>query len=225
MPQLNNIYKSFDSLNIFLDFSLQLAENKINCVLGPSGCGKSTLLNLLAEITEPDKGRITGLPSRVSYVFQEPRLLPWMTVRKNIEFVLKGHLSSEKVKSRAEKYLQLVELDKFAGYYPGRLSGGMKQRASLARAFSYDSGLILMDEPFNSLDYKLKKTVGNAFLRLWEEDKRTVVFVTHDIDEAVEFGHHIFLLEGPPVRLIKQFKTEEHINTLALKEEIIGLID
>ena len=189
MPELKNIYKSFDGLEIFSDFSLRLKENCINCILGPSGCGKTTLLNLLAEIIIPDKGSIAGLPPRVSYVFQEPRLLPWKTVRKNIEFVLRDHFSSDQVKERAEKYMELVELSRFAGYYPGRLSGGMKQRASLARAFSYDSSLILMDEPFNSLDYKLKKTLGKALLRLWEEEKRTVVYVTHDIDEAVGFGH------------------------------------
>lgn len=168
MPGLKKIYKSYEGLEIFVDFSMELVRNRINCILGPSGCGKTSLLNLLAEIIYPDKGKITDLPKRVSYVFQEPRLLPWKTVRKNIEFVLDDHLPEDEVKKRTEKYLKMVELEKFARYFPGRLSGGMKQRASLARAFSYDSGLILMDEPFNSLDYKLKKTVGNAFLRLWE---------------------------------------------------------
>ena len=225
MPGLKKIYKSYEGLEIFVDFSMELVRNRINCILGPSGCGKTSLLNLLAEIIYPDKGKITDLPKRVSYVFQEPRLLPWKTVRKNIEFVLDDHLPEDEVKKRTEKYLKMVELEKFARYFPGRLSGGMKQRASLARAFSYDSGLILMDEPFNSLDYKLKKTVGNAFLRLWEEDKRTVVFVTHDIDEAVIFGHNIFVLSGPPVKVIKHFNTSDYINKLVLKEEIIGLID
>jgi NitT/TauT family transport system ATP-binding protein len=105
-----------------------------------------------------------------------------------------------------------------------RLSGGMKQRVSLARAFSYDSGLILMDEPFNSLDYKLKKTLTSAFLKLWDEDRRTVVFVTHDIDEAVELGHNIYLFSVPPVTILRKFDTSEYSGRLALKEEIIGLI-
>jgi NitT/TauT family transport system ATP-binding protein len=223
MPELQHIYKDYDGLEIFSDFSLKLEENRINCILGPSGCGKSTLLNMLAEIITPVKGSITGLPSHISYVFQEPRLLHWKTVRKNIEFVLKDHLPSKEVKERVEKYLKLVELDAFGNYFPSKLSGGMKQRASLARAFSYDSGLILMDEPFNSLDYKLKKTLGAAFLRLWEEDKRTVVYVTHDIDEAVEFGHYIFVLAGPPVKIVKRIESKEFSNKLELKELIIGL--
>lgn len=225
MPKLKNIYKSYNELEIFSDFSFEFTNKSINCILGPSGCGKTTLLNLLAKTIEPDGGEIKGLPPRISYVFQEPRLLPWKTVRKNIEFVLVDHLDPEEVKNRTDKYLKLVELDKFENYYPGRLSGGMKQRASLARAFSYDSGLILMDEPFNSLDYKLKKTLGNAFMRLWEADKRTVVYVTHDIDEAVQFGQFIIVLEGPPVKILKRFITSDFENKLALKEEIIGLID
>jgi len=224
MPYLINIYKSFDGLEIFTSFSLDFAKNKINCVLGPSGCGKSTLLNMLAGTITAEKGEIGGLPSRISYVFQEPRLLPWKTVRKNIEFVLKDHLPKEEVKTRSKKYIDIVEMTQFSDYYVSRLSGGMKQRVSLARAFSYDSGLILMDEPFNSLDYKLKKAVTGAFLRLWEEDQRTVIFVTHDIDEAVGIGHNIFLFSVPPVKVLRKFETAGYSNKLALKEEIIGLI-
>jgi len=224
MPYLKNVYKSFDGLEIFSGFSISFAKNRINCILGPSGCGKTTLLNMLAGTLDPDKGEAGGLPSRISYVFQEPRLLPWKTVRRNIEFVLKDHLPKEEVRERTARYLELVELEKFSDYYVSRLSGGMKQRVSLARAFSYDSGLILMDEPFNSLDYKLKKTLTSAFLRLWDEDRRTVVFVTHDIDEAVELGHNIYLFSVPPVKILRKFDTSEHPNRLALKEEIIGLI-
>ena len=224
MPHLKNVYKSFDGLEIFSDFSISFAKNRINCILGPSGCGKSTLLNMLAGTLDADKGETGGLQTRISYVFQEPRLLPWKTVRKNIEFVLKDHLKEQEVKDRTEKYLEIVELTKFANYYLSRLSGGMKQRVSLARAFSYDSELILMDEPFTSLDYKLKKTVINAFMRLWEEDKRTVVYVTHDIDEAVELGDNIYLFSVPPVKILRKFNTAEYPNKLALKEEIIGLI-
>ena len=224
MPFLKNVYKSFDGLEIFTNFSISFAKNRINCILGPSGCGKSTLLNMLAGTLDADKGEIGGLPPRISYVFQEPRLLPWKTVRKNIEFVLKDHLTEQEVKDRTEKYLEMLEMTKFGNYYLSRLSGGMKQRVSLARAFSYDSGLILMDEPFTSLDYKLKKTVINAFIRLWEEDKRTVVYVTHDIDEAVELGDNIYLFSVPPVKILRKFNTAEYSNKLALKEEIIGLI-
>lgn len=224
MPQLKKIFKSFGSLEILNDFSISFMKNQINCILGPSGCGKTTILNMLAGTIQADKGNIAGLPPRISYVFQEHRLLPWKTVRKNIEFVLRDQLPADLLKERTERYLEIVEMAKFADYYPHHLSGGMKQRASLARAFSYDSELILMDEPFNSLDYKLKKNVGKAFIRLWEEDKRTVIFVTHDIDEAVELGHAIFVLSLPPVKLLRTFITDPNENKLLLKEEIIELI-
>lgn len=224
MPYLKDIYKSFDGLNIFTGFSIRFIKNSINCILGPSGCGKSTLLNILAGNVEPDEGEISELPSEISYVFQEHRLLPWKTVRKNIEFVLKDHLPEKEAKERAEKYMQIVGMENFAEYYVSRLSGGMKQRVSLARAFSYESELILMDEPFNSLDYKLKKSVTSAFLKLWEEDRRTVIFVTHDIDEAVELGHFIYLFSVPPVKILRRFETSDYPNKLLLKEEIIELI-
>ncbi len=224
MPQLKKIYKSYGNLEILNDFSISFMKNQINCILGPSGCGKTTILNMLAGTVRADKGTITGMPSRISYVFQEHRLLPWKTVKKNIEFILRDHLPENLIKERTERYLGIVEMTKFADYYPHRLSGGMKQRVSLARAFSYDSELILMDEPFNSLDYKLKKNVGKAFVRLWEEDKRTVIFVTHDIDEAVELGHAIFVLSLPPVKLLRTFITYPNENKLLLKEDIIKLI-
>ena len=224
MPYFKDVYKSFDGLEIFSGFSISFAKNRINCILGPSGCGKTTLINMLAGTMEPDRGEIGGLPSRISYVFQEPRLLPWKTVRRNIEFVLRDHLPEEEVKERTEKYLEIVEMKKFSAYYVSRLSGGMKQRVSLARAVSYDSGLILMEEPFISLDYKLKKTLTGAFIKLWEEDRRTVVFVTHDIDEAVALGHNIYLFSVPPVQILRKFITDEFPNKLVLKEEIIGLI-
>lgn len=224
MPYLKNVYKSFDGLDLFSGFSISFEQNKINCILGPSGCGKSTLLNLLAGTVQPDKGEIGGLPSEISYVFQEPRLLPWKTVRKNIEFVLKDRMPDEELKDRTNKYLKIVEMENFSENYVTNLSGGMKQRVSLARAFSYKSGLILMDEPFNSLDFKLKKNVSTAFLKLWEKDKRTVVFVTHDIDEAVETGHSIFLFSVPPVQILKKFDTSDYPDKLLLKKEIIEII-
>ncbi len=224
MPYLKNVYKTFDGLDLFSDFSINLTKNRINCILGPSGCGKSTLLNLLAGTVQADNGEIGGIPPEISYVFQEPRLLPWKTVRKNIEYVLKDHMPDKEVEERAGKYLKIVEMEKFSDYFVSRLSGGMKQRVSLARAFSYKSELILMDEPFNSLDFKLKKTVTNAFLRLWEEDKRTVIFVTHDIDEAVEIGHFIFLFSVPPVKILRRFETADFNDKFLLKKDIIELI-
>jgi NitT/TauT family transport system ATP-binding protein len=142
---------------------------------------------------------------RFSYVFQEPRLLPWKTAIQNIQFTLKDKILEEKLLHTAEEYLELVELDKFRHYYPHQLSGGMKQRLSLARAFSFPSDIILMDEPFKALDIKLKNNLIRRFRELWKKDQRTVIFVTHDVDEALELGQKIVVLSTPPVKIIKEY--------------------
>ena len=204
--ELKNIVKSYGELEIFKDFSISFISGSINCILGPSGCGKTTLLNIMNGSVLPGSGN-RGDFSKLcfSYVFQEPRLLPWKTVKENIAFVLKERMSDDSLQQRLDEYLTLVQLEKFSDYYPSRLSGGMKQRVSLARAFSYDSDIILMDEPFKALDYKLKNNLIEQFVNLWEKDKRTVIFVTHDVDEVLQIGHQMFLFSNPPVKVIEQF--------------------
>jgi NitT/TauT family transport system ATP-binding protein len=209
--ELKNIRKSFDGLEIFNDFSISFVKGTINCILGPSGCGKSTLLNIINGTVLPDSGINEGFSElRLSYVFQEPRLLPWKTVKENIAFVLKERMEGEELQKHLDEYISLVQLKKFSDYYPSALSGGMKQRVSLARAFSYDSDVILMDEPFKALDYKLKNNLTEQFVKLWEKDKRTVIFVTHDVDEALQIGHQIFLFSNHPVQIMKQFQIPEN---------------
>lgn len=203
---LININKGFGNLTIFNNFSISFKADTINCILGPSGCGKTTLLNIINGIVPPDSGNRDSFRSlRLSNVFQEPRLLPWQTVWENIEFVLKDHMSGKDLKNRLEEVLRLVQLTKFRNYYPSELSGGMKQRVALARAFSYKSDVILMDEPFKALDYKLKYNLIDEFLELWNGDKRTVIFVTHDVDEALHIGGYIFLLSPPVVKITNEF--------------------
>ncbi len=212
--QLNNITKSFNIVEIYKDFTLKLPDHKISCILGPSGCGKTSLLNMIAGIGQQDSGTISGLENKIiSFIFQEPRLLPWKTVRANLEFVLKDINTGDKDEI-IERNLHIVGLQNFSDFYPGQLSGGMKQRVAIARAFCYPSNLILMDEPLKTLDPKLKWSLMKTFLNLWKEDKRSVIFVTHDVDEALFLGEDIYVFSRPPVRIKKRY-----INPLDEKEK------
>ncbi|MCT4544683.1 MAG: ABC transporter ATP-binding protein [Vallitalea sp.] len=207
MIQINNLYKSYDNLKIFEDFNLKIDNGQIICLLGPSGCGKTTLLNILSGIENYDKGNITGISDSFSYIFQETRLLPWLTIEDNIKFVLKSNNNLE-ITDIVNRYLDVVQLSEYKNYYPSQLSGGMKQRVSIARAFAYESDILLMDEPFKGLDYELKKKLINAFLSLWKYDNRTVLFVTHDIDEAILISDIIYILDGRPVKVKNRLKID-----------------
>lgn len=204
---IKNLYKSFQDINLFQDFNIEIKENTISCILGPSGCGKTTLLNMISNSTETDSGQFIGFNNKViSYIFQEPRLLPWKTVKENISFVVQNELDTNKVDEITNKYLRLVELNDFSNYYPSKLSGGMKQRVAIARAFSYPSDIILMDEPLKALDLKLKLNLMKSFRRLWQTDKRTVIFVTHDIDEALLLGSDIYVFSKSPVVIKEKYE-------------------
>lgn len=231
--EINNIKKIYSDLEVFRDFSLSLPERKISCILGPSGCGKTTLLNMIGGITTQDKGTIDLSNQQIiSYIFQEPRLLPWKTVRENIEFVVKDLYNKDPLKN-IDQYIKMVGLDAFKDYYPSALSGGMKQRVSIARAFIYPSDIILMDEPLKTLDPRLKLNLMKIFLRIWQYDKRTVVFVTHDVDEALILGEKIFIFSNPPVKLKENItntlsyeeKTPENANFFNFKNQILNLLE
>lgn len=190
MIVLDKVSKSYPSGPVYKDFSLSIEEGKITCLLGASGCGKTTLLNMLAGLL-PYQGRIAGVPGRVSYIFQEERLLPNLTVRGNVALVLGRRADA----GRVADILKKVELSGKEDAFPAELSGGQAQRVSIARAFAYPSGLILMDEPFASLDTALKIRLIGVFCRLWEEEKRTAVFVTHDAEEAYMLSHRALVLK------------------------------
>jgi NitT/TauT family transport system ATP-binding protein len=203
---INNIAKSYNDLTLYRDFSIRLEDSKISCILGPSGCGKTTLLNIIGGITQPDQGSVSVENDSIfSYIFQEPRLLPWKTVKDNIRFVLKNHFIENK-EEYIRKNLKMVGLEQFMNYYPHQLSGGMKQRVSIARAFIYPSNIILMDEPLKTLDPKLKWNLMKTFLKIWQKDQRTVVFVTHDVDEALILGEEIYIFGYPPVSIKEKLK-------------------
>ena len=231
--QLRDINKSFGSLQLYSQFSLELPEKKISCILGPSGCGKTSLLNMIGGITPQDQGIISGVHQKeVSFIFQEPRLLPWKTVRANLRFVLRNQNLPDKEKL-IDSNLRIVGLQRFAHYYPGQLSGGMKQRVAIARAFCYPSDIILMDEPLKTLDPLLKWNLMKTFLKIWKKDRRTVVFVTHDVEEALVMGEDIFVFSQPPVRIKKHMvnplkeeeKQMDHSAFFSQKKEILTHLD
>ena len=189
--QLKNLNKSFGDNKVLVNLNLNFEKNKITVVTGPSGCGKTTLLNIISGIEKPDSGEVILKDHSISFIFQEDRLIPDLTVYKNIEFVLKSTLTEQEVKPIIEKYLELVKLTEAKDKYPEQLSGGMKRRVAVARAFAYRSDLLIMDEPFKGLDDKLKKEIIDEFLRIYNLDKRTVILVTHDMDEAMFLGDAI----------------------------------
>lgn len=233
-----NINKSYSGKTIYKDFCMEISEGTISCILGPSGCGKTTLLNIIGGIEAPDGGSMEGFEGKkLSYIFQEPRLLPWKTVKENIEFVLDCSSKGEKMsaadrEAEADMLIKKVELQDFANYYPAKLSGGMKQRVSIARAFTVNSNIVLMDEPLNGLDINLKHNMLQWFSQLWQKDRRTVIFVTHDVDDALMLGSDIYLFSKAPVQVIMHQHINEPIaerdfesqNMIALKNKIRNLL-
>jgi NitT/TauT family transport system ATP-binding protein len=207
----------FDDVNfgyenepVLSNFSLHFDENKIHCIMGPSGCGKTTLLNLIAKLLKPNSGTIKCNTDKVSYVFQDDRLIPQKTVLGNLDFALSNVYNNKKERLRVcYKYLDLVGLSETYNKYPHELSGGMKQRLSIARAFSYPAKILLMDEPFKALDSVLRNEIIESFLTLWNIDKRTVLFVTHDPEEVASLADCVYIFQSNPL----QVKTKIEVDT------------
>lgn len=186
MIEIKNLTKKYPSVTVYEDFNLSFEEGKITCILGESGCGKTTLLNVIARLTEFD-GEVPRL--KCSYVFQKPNLLPNLTVYENLKLV---NADGEKI----DQILKICGMEEKKNVYPNRLSGGQAQRVSVARAFLYPADIILMDEPFSSLDLKLKISVAELFVNTQRNQNRTAIFVTHDVDEAVMLSDRIILLKN-----------------------------
>jgi NitT/TauT family transport system ATP-binding protein len=207
---ISGLFKEFDSargrLRALDDINLAVRSGEFLCIVGPSGCGKSTLLRILAGLDHQTGGTVVidsqGWAVRSAMVFQDSGLFPWMTVEANVGFGLmtRGVARPERA-ARVEAALKLVGLGKFRRHYPHQLSGGMRQRGAIARAFVTDPGMLLMDEPFAALDAQNRTILQEELVRIWEETGKTVVYITHSIDEALSLGDRCAVMTPQPGRI------------------------
>ncbi|WPX10133.1 ABC transporter ATP-binding protein [Caldicellulosiruptor danielii] len=215
---IENVSKRFQSknkeINVLEKINLEVQNGEFICILGPSGCGKSTLLNIIAGLEKPTEGKVflngrevlSPGPDRV-VMFQESALFPWLKVIDNVEFGMKIRGVPKKERhERALKYLKMVHLTKFKDVYVHQLSGGMKQRVALARALTLDSEVLLMDEPFAALDSQTKNILLLELQRIWWETKKTIIFVTHNIEEAVLLADKVVVMSSNPGKIKKVFE-------------------
>jgi NitT/TauT family transport system ATP-binding protein len=209
--RIANLNKTFDvdgtTTEAIQNISLDIFTNVFTVIVGPSGCGKTTLLRLLAGLEQPTSGQVIYgecRPDRAkcNMVFQEQAVFPWKTVRENIAFGLRRRgVKGGELNNIVDHFLKITGLSGFDHFYPYQLSGGMKQRVGVARAFANDPEILLMDEPFASLDEQNKTILQDELLRIWEETKKTVVFITHSIDEAISLGDYVIVMTNRPGRI------------------------
>ncbi|WP_455718002.1 ABC transporter ATP-binding protein [Anaerosporobacter sp.] len=228
--KLVDITKSYsvenENLKVLDQINLNIPSNKITVIVGRSGCGKTTLLRLVAGLENYDSGEIRDANlKRKAYVFQEDRLMPWLTVRKNITFgIKKNEINQEKI----DTIIETVGLSRFKSAYPKQLSGGMKQRVSIARAIAYEPDFILMDEPFSALDHFTREQMQEELQNIHRRTKCSILFVTHSIDEALILGNKIVVLEKGTIKSEYEIDDEtEHRDLLSnkyveLKKKIIN---
>ena len=204
--KVNNMTKKFGDLLVLNDVSFDVKKGEFLCIVGPTGCGKTTFLNCITKLYEPTNGEIliNGEPvnlkkHNVAYIFQEYSTMSWMTVEQNIAFGLKmKKYPKREIKEKVNEALDMVGLDKYRDYYPVELSTSMLQRVVIARAFAVKPELLLMDEPYGQLDVELRFKLEDELLRLWQQTGTTVIFITHNIEEAVYLSQNILVLTNKP---------------------------
>ncbi|MBR1368065.1 nitrate ABC transporter ATP-binding protein [Methanocalculus chunghsingensis] len=220
--------------------TLEIQKGEFVAILGPSGCGKTTLLRMIAGLDTPTTGSIlvegkpvTGPDPRLAMIFQEYSLYPWRTVRANVAFSLQMRgVAKEERDTITDRFIRLVGLDGFADSYPYELSGGMRQRVAVARALATDPAVLLMDEPFGALDAQTRNRMQKELLEIWENTRKTVVFVTHSVDEAVYLADRIIVLSPRPGRLSAIFdvrfsrpRDRTSVEFASLRRDVLELID
>ena len=211
-----NISHKFNGMPILEDINFKVNENEFLVIVGPTGCGKTTMANLLAGLVKPTDGSVTMNGEvispkihNISFVFQEPSCIPWRTLWDDIVIGLEIKKADKKtIGQRGKKVIQLVGLGGYEDYFPWQISGGMKQRVAIARAYATDPDFLLMDEPFGHLDAQTRYLMQIEIMRVWEKEKKTVVFITNNIEEAVYLATRIIVLSKLPARI----KGEYHIN-------------
>jgi NitT/TauT family transport system ATP-binding protein len=204
---------SFGSTVVFQDLSVAVARGEFVAVVGPSGCGKTTLLNLFSQFIKPSSGKVV-CAGRVRMVYQHDSLFPWQTVSENIALGLRNLTDQAERAKQLNDMLRLIRLEGFGDHYPHQLSGGMRQRVELARALIGDTDILLLDEPFSSLDYLTRLRMRNELARMLAQLPRTVVLVTHDIEEAAQLADRIVVLSDRPARICSEF----HVDLLRPRE-------
>jgi len=198
--ELNNVSHSYDGLTVLKNLSLNIKPDEFIVLVGPTGCGKSTLLNIISSYLKPQEGSLKT-NGAIRTVFQKDGLFPWLTVAENISMGLQsiripGHREKE-----LKELLSIIQMEQFRDHYPNQLSGGMRQKVELARALAGDSNILLMDEPFSSLDYQTRLRLRKELVLLLGKRRRTVVFVTHDIGEAAQLADRLLVLSDRPARI------------------------
>jgi NitT/TauT family transport system ATP-binding protein len=234
----NNIKKSFADLHVIADFSREIDEGQLVALVGPSGCGKSTLLHIAAGLEKPSAGSmladgkpVQGPHPERTLMFQENALYPWLTLAQNVALALEfQNVDKKQARERAFVWLEKVKLKGFEDYYPHQVSGGMRQRAALARAFISQPKVLLLDEPFGALDALTRMTLQDALRDLIREVRPTVLLVTHDVDEALFLADRILVFSTRPATVLQEFnlahyeKTHDLSDFAPVRRQILGLL-
>jgi len=207
---LNNLNKGFwqngNFIPVLSNINLEVKEGEFVCLVGPSGCGKSTLLNIIARLDWKDSGFLK-VEGKVGLMFQEPHLFPWLKVKDNIAFGLKILKRDKKeIEEKVARFLKMIHLEKFKNAYPYELSGGMKQRVALARTLILEPDILLMDEPFAALDAQTREILYGELQEIWRMTKKTIIFVTHNVREAVCLGERVLVFTARPGSFKKEFR-------------------
>jgi len=204
---LKQVSHGYGDLPVLHNLNLEVNEGEFVVLVGPSGCGKSTLLNLLSGYIKPLAGMVSGTGA-IRTVYQQDSLFPWLTVTENISMGLRHIVNRQQQQQELHDLVELIHLEGFKGHYPHQLSGGMRQRVELARVLAGDSDILLMDEPFSALDYQTRLRMRRELILLLEKRPRTVVFVTHDIEEAAQLADRVLVLSNRPATICRELRID-----------------